>query len=131
VLIIFILEIVIKLIAAGRKPFDFFKDSWNVFDFLIVAVGLLPIGGGSAVTALRLIRLLRVLKLVRALPKLRLLVMGLLQSMSSIAYIGLLLGMLFYLYVSLLFMPCATADASFLHIGMPLSECPCLVRTTL
>lgn len=99
---IFILEIVIKVIAEGAAPWLFFTDSWNCFDFGIVAVGLLPIGGGSAVTALRLIRLLRVLKLVRALPKLRLLVMGLLQSMSSIAYIGLLLGMLFYLCV-----PCA------------------------
>lgn len=38
------------------------------------------------------------LKLVRALPKLQILVMGLLKSMSSIGYIGLLLGLLFYLY---------------------------------
>lgn len=97
VMVIFIAEIVIKLIAEGRKPWLFFTDGWNCFDFAIVAVGLMPFGG-NAVTALRLIRLLRVLKLVRALPKLRLLVMGLLQSMSSIAYIGLLLGMLFYLY---------------------------------
>ena len=37
---------------------------------------------------------------VRALPKLRILVMGLLKSLSSIAYIGLLLGLLFYLYVA-------------------------------
>jgi len=97
VLIIFIVEIVVKLIAEGNQPLDFFRDAWNVFDFLIVAVGLMPFGG-NAVTALRLVRLLRVLKLVRALPKLRILVMGLLKSMSSIAYIGLLLGLLFYLY---------------------------------
>ena len=95
---IFIIEIVVKMVAEGNRPHDFFKDAWNVFDFLIVVVGLLPFGG-SAVTALRLVRLLRVLKLVRALPKLRILVMGLLRSLSSIAYIGLLLGLLFYLYV--------------------------------
>lgn len=100
VLVIFIAEIVIKLVAEGNRPFDFFKNAWNVFDFLIVVVGLMPFGG-NAVTALRLVRLLRVLKLVRALPKLRILVMGLLKSLSSIAYIGLLLGLLFYLYAVL------------------------------
>ena len=87
ILIIFILEIVIKMIAEGNKPLHFFTDAWNVFDFLIVAVGLMPFGG-NAITALRLVRLLRVLKLVRALPKLRILVMGLLLSMSSIAYVA-------------------------------------------
>ena len=64
ILWIFILEIVIKLIAEGNKPLNFFTDGWNVFDFLIVAVGLMPFGG-NAITALRLVRLLRVLKLVR------------------------------------------------------------------
>jgi len=64
VMAIFIMEIVIKVIAEGNMPWLFFSDSWNCFDFAIVAVGLMPIGGGSAVTALRLIRLLRVLKLV-------------------------------------------------------------------
>lgn len=100
VLDIFVLEIVIKLLAEGKLPWLFFTDSWNTFDFLIVAVGFMPFGG-NAVTALRLVRLLRVLKLVRALPKLRILVMGLLKSLSSIAYIGLLLMMLFYLYAVL------------------------------
>ena len=63
VMAIFILEIVVKLVAEGNRPLQFFTDAWNVFDFLIVVVGLLPFGG-SAVTALRLVRLLRVLKLV-------------------------------------------------------------------
>mmetsp|Transcript_19678 Transcript_19678/g.46029 ORF Transcript_19678/g.46029 Transcript_19678/m.46029 type:complete len:417 (+) Transcript_19678:64-1314(+) len=100
VLIIFIFELVVKFMAEGKRPHYFFKDAWNIFDFLIVVVGLMPFGG-SAVTALRLVRLLRVLKLVRALPRLRILVMGLLKSMSSIAYIGLLLMLLFYLYAVL------------------------------
>eukprot|EP00500_Bicosoecida_sp_ms1_P005066 CAMPEP_0203834592 /NCGR_PEP_ID=MMETSP0115-20131106/73237_1 /ASSEMBLY_ACC=CAM_ASM_000227 /TAXON_ID=33651 /ORGANISM="Bicosoecid sp, Strain ms1" /LENGTH=442 /DNA_ID=CAMNT_0050743671 /DNA_START=48 /DNA_END=1372 /DNA_ORIENTATION=+ len=100
VLSIFILEIVVKMVAEGKAPWKFFNDAWNVFDFTIVVVGLLPFSGG-AVKALRLVRLLRVLKLVRALPKLRILVMGLFLSMSSIAYIGLLLMLLFYLFAVL------------------------------
>lgn len=101
VLGIFIIELAVKFIAEGKRPQMFFTDAWNVFDFIVVVVGVMPIGGGGAVTALRLVRLLRVLKLVRALPKLRILVMGLLKSMSSIAYIGLLLVLLFYLYAVL------------------------------
>ena len=47
---------------------------------------------------MRLIRVLRVLRLVRALPKLRVLVSGLAQALSSIGYIGLLLGLLYYFF---------------------------------
>lgn len=100
VVVIFIGEVVVKVAAEGATPLQYFRNAWNVFDFTIVVVGLLPFEGG-AVKALRLVRLLRVLKLVRALPKLRILVMGLFLSMSSIAYIGLLLMLLFYLFAVL------------------------------
>ena len=98
IVIIFVLEIVIKLIAEGSKPWVFFYDNWNVFDFAIVIVGFFPIQGGSSSMMLRLLRLFRTLKLVKALPKLRILVMGLLMSLSSIAYIGLLLLIVFYIF---------------------------------
>eukprot|EP00949_MAST-11_sp_MAST-11-sp1_P000868 g868.t1 len=101
ILWIFVLEVVVKMAAEGRRPWIFFTDSWNIFDFFIVVIGFLPIGGGGAVTALRLLRLLRVLKLVKALPKLRILVMGLLASLSSIGYIGVLLLLAFYLFAVL------------------------------
>lgn len=101
VLVIFVLEIVVKFIAEGKSPWLFFTDNWNVFDFLIVAVGFMPIGGGGSVTVLRLLRLLRVLKLVKALPKLRILVIGLIKSFSSIAYIGVLLVLQFFLFAVL------------------------------
>lgn len=63
-------------------------------------VGYLPFDT-AGVTSLRTARLVRVLKLVRALPKLRILVEGLLRSLTSIAYIALLLLLLFYLYAVL------------------------------
>ena len=65
-----------------------------------VLVGYLPFDT-AGVTSLRTARLVRVLKLVRALPKLRILVEGLLRSLTSIAYIALLLLLLFYLYAVL------------------------------
>ncbi|MED5372739.1 MAG: ion transporter [Myxococcota bacterium] len=94
---IFIIEIVVKMGAEGSKPWRYFLDPWNVFDFLIVALCLLPFGG-SFVTVLRLLRVLRVLKLVTALPKLQILVGALLKSIPSMVYVSMLLGLLFYLY---------------------------------
>ena len=94
---IFILEIIIKIGAEGRRPWRYFLDPWNIFDFLIVAVCFLPIDASFA-AVLRLARLFRVLKLVRALPKLQVLVSALLKSLPGMAYVGLLLGLLFYIY---------------------------------
>ncbi len=94
---IFIVEILLKLIAEMPKPWRFFKQSWNVFDFIIVAVCLLPIDSEFA-AVLRLARVLRVLRLVTVLPKLQLLVGALLKSIPSMGYVGLLLSIMFYIY---------------------------------
>jgi voltage-gated sodium channel len=97
VLGIFVLEIAIKLGAEGRRPWRYFTDAWNVFDFVIVAAAFLP-AAGPYVTVLRLARLLRVLRLVRTIPKLQLLVNALLKSIPSMGYVSLLLLLLFYVY---------------------------------
>jgi voltage-gated sodium channel len=94
---VFVLEIAVKMGAEGSRPWRYFRDPWNVFDFVIVVVALLPIQA-EGVAVLRLARLLRVLKLVRALPRLQLLVTALLKSIPSMGYVSVLLGLLFYLY---------------------------------
>ncbi len=97
ILIIFTLEVVVKMGAEGSKPWRYFKDPWNVFDFLIVAAAYMPVDA-QFITVLRLARVLRVLKLVRALPKLQILVSALLKSIPSMGYVSLLLLLLFYLF---------------------------------
>lgn len=94
---IFIVEIVVKVGAEGKRPWRYFLDPWNVFDFVIVASCLMP-GAGQYGVVLRLLRLLRVLKLLRALPKLQILVTALLKSMPSMFYVMLLLMLIFYVY---------------------------------
>jgi voltage-gated sodium channel len=94
---IFIIEIVVKMLAEGKKPWNYFKDGWNIFDFIIVAAAFLPFGG-SSIAILRLLRLLRVLKLIKALPKLQMLVGALLKSIPSMGYVSILLLLLFYIY---------------------------------
>lgn len=97
VLGIFIVEILMKLVARMPRPLDYFKDPWNVFDFVIVAVCLIPASGGFG-PVLRLFRLLRVLRLLTAVPKLQILVSALLKSLPSMAYVSMLLFLLFYIY---------------------------------
>ena len=41
ILWIFVAEVVVKMGAEGSKPWRYFFDPWNVFDFIIVAVCLL------------------------------------------------------------------------------------------
>ncbi|MFO1477529.1 MAG: ion transporter [Verrucomicrobiota bacterium] len=94
---IFIVEALLKMAAHGRMPWRYFADGWNVFDFLIVVICLLPVGGPFA-AVLRLARGLRLLRLVSALPKLQLLVGALLKSLSAMGYVSLLLALLFYIY---------------------------------
>jgi voltage-gated sodium channel len=97
VLSIFGLEILLRMAAELPRPWRYFKDPWNVFDFLIVVGALMPFIASYALL-LRLFRLLRVLRLVRTLPRLRRLVEALLVSLPSMFYVVVLLGMLFYIY---------------------------------
>jgi voltage-gated sodium channel len=93
----FVGEIILKIAACGSKPWEYFKQPWNVFDFLIVAICFMPIDAKYA-AVFRMARLLRTLRMVTILPKLQVLVGALLKSIPSLGYIGILLGLHFYVY---------------------------------
>ena len=88
ILSIFVLEVLIKIIAEGKTPWRYFRDPWNIFDFTIVAVCLMPIQNNDFVAVLRLARVLRVMKLVSAIPRLQILVGAVIKSIPSIGYVG-------------------------------------------
>lgn len=94
---IFIVEAMLKMAAHGPRPWRYFADGWNLFDFLIIVLCLLPVGGPFA-AVLRLARALRLLRLISALPKLQLLVGALLKSLGAMGYVSLLLALMFYIY---------------------------------
>lgn len=93
VLGVFVLEIVLKLYAHG---FSFFRSGWNVFDFSIIAIALLPASGALAV--LRSLRIFRSLRLIKNVPKLRFIVESLLHSLPSLGWIFVLLALVFYVF---------------------------------
>lgn len=97
ILWIFVAEIVIKIAAEGRRPWRYFFSAWNLFDFSIVVVCLLP-AGGAWVAVIRLARILRALRLITAVPRLQMLVGALLKCIPSMFYVSLLLGIHFYVY---------------------------------
>jgi voltage-gated sodium channel len=104
ILAIFTVEALIKILAEGNRPLNYFKNPWNVFDFAIVATCLLEPFlhlGGAFLPVLRLLRILRVLRLITAIPKLQLLVTCLLKSLPSMFYVSILLFLLFYVYGSM------------------------------
>lgn len=103
VLTVFTIEVVVKMTAEAPRPLHYFNDPWNIFDFVLVAACLLepvlPVDA-AYLPVLRLVRILRVLKLVTAIPNLQLLVGALLKSVPSMFYVGILLGLLFYIYAA-------------------------------
>lgn len=97
ILAFFCIEIFMRIGAEGKNPLNFFKDRWNVFDFVIVALCFLPIKT-KFFFVLRLARVFRTLRLFRAFPKLRVIINGMLSSFSSVLYVALLLLMLVYVF---------------------------------
>ena len=93
ILAVFVLEIIAKLYVKG---WSFFKDPWCVFDFVIVAIALIPATGPFQV--LRALRILRILRLASAIPSMRRVVNGLVTAIPGMGSVTILLSMIFYLF---------------------------------
>ncbi|MEM0941647.1 MAG: ion transporter [Bacteroidota bacterium] len=93
ILIFFSLEIILKVIVYRS---DFFRSSWDLFDFFIVSISLIPAAGSFSV--FRALRIVRTLRLLKSIPKLRLIIESLLKSIPSIGWITVLLSIVYYTF---------------------------------
>ena len=91
-LVIFCVEILAKIYAYRGR---FFRDGWNIFDFLIVAIALVPAGQGFS--ALRALRILRVLRVISTAPRLRRVVEGFVTALPGMGSVFLLMAIIFYI----------------------------------
>lgn len=91
VLAVFVVEIGGKILYRGLK---FFRDGWNIFDFTIVAIALIPASGPLAV--LRALRILRVLRLLSVVPQMRRVVGALLAAIPGLLSVGAIILLVFY-----------------------------------
>ena len=89
---IFVVELALRLYALGLR---FFRSGWNVFDFVIVGISLLPATGGFSV--LRAMRILRVLRVVSAVPSLRRVVDGLGRALPGMGSVFVLILLIYYI----------------------------------
>ena len=91
-LAIFVVELALKLLT---YRFRFFRDGWNIFDFAIVAVSLVP--AAQSLSVLRSLRILRILRVVSVAPRLRRVVEGFITALPGMASVFLLMGIIFYI----------------------------------
>ncbi|MEA3552895.1 MAG: ion transporter [Campylobacterota bacterium] len=93
VITIFTIEIIMRIYV---NRLAFFKDGWSIFDFIIVAISLVPTSAGFEI--LRVLRVLRLLRLITVVPQMKKIVMALVQVIPGMASIGALLSLLFYIF---------------------------------
>ena len=77
----------------------FWRDPWSVFDFLVVAIALIPASGPFAV--LRALRVLRVLRLLTMMPSMRRVVGALLSAIPGLGSIAAVLLIIYYVFAVL------------------------------
>ncbi|MBQ0042151.1 MAG: ion transporter [Lachnospiraceae bacterium] len=102
---IFVIELILKVIAYNK---NFLKDPWNIFDFLIIVICLIPnLQFFSAIRAVRILKVfktfksLRALRMVSGFRKLRIIVTSIFDSIPGILWTGLLLLLDFYIFAIL------------------------------
>jgi voltage-gated sodium channel len=94
---IFVVELLLRIASYGRRPQDFFRSGWNVFDFVVITAAFVP-GVRDSSTLLRLARLLRVVRIVRLLPDLRILLQGVVRSLPPLFSMTMLVTLLLFVY---------------------------------
>eukprot|EP01028_Stygiella_incarcerata_P002857 TRINITY_DN1544_c0_g1_i1.p1 TRINITY_DN1544_c0_g1~~TRINITY_DN1544_c0_g1_i1.p1 ORF type:complete len:1709 (-),score=377.65 TRINITY_DN1544_c0_g1_i1:1118-6244(-) len=98
---LFAMEATAKITALG--PMNYFRDRWNVFDFIVVVLSILGFffSVGFGATIFRVFRVFRVFRLVRAAKGIKMLLITLLFSLFSLLNVGSLLCLLFFIYAVL------------------------------
>jgi len=91
VLSIFTIEIFVKLI---NERTSFFKNGWNIFDFVIVGISLVPSSGSLSV--LRALRIFRAMRLLSVVPSMRKVVQALFFALPGIFSVGSIILLIFY-----------------------------------
>lgn len=89
---IFVVELLMKLYV---QRLSFFRQGWNNFDFVIVAISLIPASGQLSI--LRAFRIFRLLRLITTVDSIRRVVTGMLIAIPGVGSVGALLLIFFYI----------------------------------
>ena len=93
VVTVFTIEIILRISVYKTS---FFKDPWSLFDFVIVAISLVPAGAGFGI--FRVLRVLRLFRLITVVPQMRKIIVALISVIPGIGSIAALLTLFFYIF---------------------------------
>ncbi len=93
VLGVFVAELLLKFYA---YRLDFFKNAWNIFDLVVVTLGLLPNRDG--LSALRGLRVIRAMRLLSVIPQMRAVVQALLDALPGMGAVIIMISIVFYVF---------------------------------
>lgn len=91
IIVLFVIEIAMRLYAFR---WSFFKNGWNVFDFVIISIAMVPSSGPFAI--LRTLRVLRLVRLISDVPRMRRVIDAMLNAIPGMAAIAAVMLILFY-----------------------------------
>jgi voltage-gated sodium channel len=93
---IYLVELIIRLVSYGKKPWEFFRQGWNVFDFTIVVLSFGVFTGETII--LRLLRIFRLIRIFRFLPEVRVLTSSVVKSLPPLMSVGVLIFLALFIY---------------------------------
>lgn len=93
ILAIFVAEMLLKLYA---YRLSFFGNAWNIFDLVVVGLGLLP--NRSELSALRGLRVIRAMRVLSAVPQMRAVVQALLDALPGMGAVIVMLSIVYYVF---------------------------------
>jgi voltage-gated sodium channel len=96
-LVFFVIEILLRIASYLPRPWRFFLDGWNVFDFVAVGLAFVP-GLQRNSTVLRLARLARIVRVAHLLPDVRVLITAVIRSLPPLASMGILTTLILFVY---------------------------------
>jgi voltage-gated sodium channel len=95
--LVFLAELILRIVSYGRQPWNFFRSGWNIFDFIVIGAALIPALRAQA-EVIRLLRLARIVRLLRFLPDARVLIATMAKAIPSVFSMIVLVILILFIY---------------------------------
>jgi len=95
-LYVFCFELLLRILSYGKKPWKFFLQGWNIFDFIIITLSL-SFASQQAII-LRLLRIFRLVRIFRFLPEVRVLTTSIVRSLPPLMSVSVLIFVALFMY---------------------------------
>ena len=95
-LYVYLVELIMRIVSYGKRPWEFFRQGWNIFDFSIVVLSFGIFSGETII--LRLLRIFRLIRISRFLPEVRVLTSSVVKSLPPLMSVGVLIFLALFIY---------------------------------